>query len=94
MSGPVDVLAAELRRMCGHDSRSVDGCVTCEAADRLEQREAAVAELIAFVENIAESCSEPLNSAVGYRDKESRRKFMGVLRASARQLLARVGGAA
>ena len=25
-----------LRAMCGHDSRSVDGCLTCEAADRIE----------------------------------------------------------
>jgi hypothetical protein len=29
-------LATELRRVCGHDSRSVDGCLHCEAADALE----------------------------------------------------------
>jgi hypothetical protein len=49
MSAPVDVLVADLRRICGHDSRSVDACVTCEAADRIEddyRRRAAVAELI------------------------------------------------
>jgi hypothetical protein len=54
MSAPkVDVLADGLRRLCGHDSRSVDGCVTCEAADSLEdgeRRNAAVAELIEAAE--------------------------------------------
>lgn len=26
----------KLRAACGHDSRSVDGCVNCEAADEIE----------------------------------------------------------
>ena len=29
-------LIRDLRGICGHDSRSVEHCVTCEAADRLE----------------------------------------------------------
>lgn len=29
-------LVRDLRGICGHDSRSVEHCVTCEAADRLE----------------------------------------------------------
>jgi hypothetical protein len=35
----------ELRKICGHDSFSVDGCVTCEAADEIESLRAKVAEL-------------------------------------------------
>ena len=31
------MIVNELRRMCGHDSRSVDGCTTCEAADEIER---------------------------------------------------------
>lgn len=54
MNAPkVDVLAEGLRRLCGHDSRSVDDCLTCEAADALEaaeRRTAAVAELIEAVQ--------------------------------------------
>ena len=30
------MLATELRRVCGHDSRSVDVCLHCEAADALD----------------------------------------------------------
>ena len=26
-----------LRAACGHDSRSVDGCINCEAADEIER---------------------------------------------------------
>ena len=29
-------ITSQLRTICGHDSRSVDGCVTCEAADDIE----------------------------------------------------------
>lgn len=31
------MIVNELRRMCGHDSRSVEGCTTCEAADEIER---------------------------------------------------------
>ena len=34
-----------LRVACGHDSRSVDGCVTCEAADEIERLRAEIAAL-------------------------------------------------
>lgn len=54
----------------------------------------AAVDLIAFIENLATPLSEPLNSAVGYRNKESRRHFMGVIRARAQDLLDRVDGAA
>lgn len=46
MSASESAMAASLRRMCGHDSRSVDGCIYCEAADMLEVRGAGVAGLI------------------------------------------------
>ena len=32
-----------LRTACGHDSRSVDGCTNCEAADEIERLRAAFA---------------------------------------------------
>lgn len=38
MTDKTMTLATELRRVCGHDSRSVDGCLHCEAADALEHR--------------------------------------------------------
>jgi hypothetical protein len=46
-----------------------------------------------FASNVAKPMSEPLNSAVGSRNKEQRRYWMGQLRESARAALARVGGA-
>lgn len=33
-------IANDLRHRCGHDSRSVDGCLDCEAADALNYHEA------------------------------------------------------
>lgn len=30
-------LTTKLRAACGHDSRSVDGCTNCEAADEIER---------------------------------------------------------
>ena len=30
-------ITTKLRAVCGHDSRSVDGCVNCEAADDIER---------------------------------------------------------
>ena len=42
---------SELRRICGHDSRTVDGCVTCEAADAIERLRAA---LVAAMEMVKE----------------------------------------
>lgn len=47
MSAGARALPFELRRMCGHDSRSVDGCLTCAAADRLEKNVALLADLLA-----------------------------------------------
>lgn len=32
----------KLRAACGHDSRSVDGCTNCEAADEIERLRRAV----------------------------------------------------
>lgn len=32
----MNVLAKELRHICGHDSRSVPGCLPCDAADAVE----------------------------------------------------------
>ena len=36
-----------LRAVCGHDSRSVDGCLHCEAADEIEQMRAELARCMA-----------------------------------------------
>jgi hypothetical protein len=83
VSGAVDVLSVLDNLICG---AKVGG-------HELRMTRAAVAELIAFVENIAEPMSEPLNSAVGYRNKESRRHFMGVLRNNARAALSNITGA-
>jgi len=30
-------LVTDLRRLCGHDSRTIDDCLTCKAADEIEQ---------------------------------------------------------
>ena len=30
-------ITTKLRLVCGHDSRSVDGCLHCEAADEIER---------------------------------------------------------
>lgn len=40
---------SELRRICGHDSRTVDGCVTCEAADAIERLRAALVAAMEIV---------------------------------------------
>jgi hypothetical protein len=34
-----DELCRTLRKRCGHDSHSVDGCLNCEAADQIEEHE-------------------------------------------------------
>lgn len=47
------------------------------------------ADVRAFLENLAKAGSEPLNSAVGYKDKASRLHFMVEIRNGARALLAR-----
>lgn len=49
------------------------------------------AALVEFVKLIAKSCSEPLNSIVVYKDKQSRIDKMTELRAMARAALAAVG---
>jgi hypothetical protein len=54
-----------------------------------DERGALNADVRAFLENLAEAGSEPLNSVAAYRDKESRRHFMVEVRNGARALLAR-----
>lgn len=64
--------------------------VRARVAALLTQRDAAIAErdrMRAFCEKVATPCSEPLNSAWLYRDKESRRHFQAELRREARAAL-------
>lgn len=35
-------VTTKLRAACGHDSRSVDGCTNCEAADEIERLRLAI----------------------------------------------------
>jgi hypothetical protein len=53
-----------------------------------DERGALNADVRAFLENLAEAGSEPLNSVAAYRDKESRLHFMVEVRNGARALLA------
>ena len=46
---------SELRRICGHDSRTVDGCVTCEAADEIERLRDEIKRLTALVNEDTDS---------------------------------------
>lgn len=38
-------IPSALRRACGHDSRSVEGCLNCEAADHIAALDAAIRAL-------------------------------------------------
>lgn len=44
---------SELRRICGHDSRTVDGCVTCEAADEIDRLRAENEKLLALERDVS-----------------------------------------
>jgi len=46
MNAHLEQMAFALRVLCGHDSRSVDGCVTCEAADMLCRCETVISNLV------------------------------------------------
>lgn len=39
-------LPTELRKICNHDSFTVAGCATCEAADRIEALESAITKTL------------------------------------------------
>jgi len=64
---------SELRRICGHDSRTVDGCVTCEAADAIERLRAALVAAMEIVQKertrIAYNAKgAPPSIEIGYAD--------------------------
>lgn len=55
----------QLRAACGHDSRSVDGCVNCEAADEIERLRAAAQRDARRLNFAAANCLLPLDSSTG-----------------------------
>ena len=51
-----------LRAACGHDSRSVDGCINCKAADEIEHLRKAVDRDAALIEECRAALAEELSA--------------------------------
>lgn len=69
-------LTTKLRAACGHDSRSVDGCTNCEAADEIERLRTHAVVLAATAEEVERERSARIVEAVhgweGVRDVAAR----------------------
>ena len=52
----------ELRAICGHDSRSVDGCLHCEAADEIEALRLRLNNALNVLEECRTALSEELSA--------------------------------
>lgn len=60
-------LTTKLRAVCRHDSRSVDGCTSCEAADEIERLSTHAVVLSATTKEVErERCARIVEAVQGW----------------------------
>lgn len=74
--------ATKLRTICGHDSRSVEGCIHCEAADQLESQVLRVNKLEGTLRE-QKATIAALNACVGGPDSTTTENLVRVSRLEA-----------